>query len=169
MPPVLSWRLGALPCSGRDCRKSPMVTLPLASNCWRVITVTGAGVVRSLRRIREPVTTSSSPAVLRSAAGGGALVGTGGSGAACASGEEDGATPASAASAGCAATWVAARETATDSDSTKRSGIIGLLYLGGIESRECSILRRSRNSRRRAKPAQSQAILEIRRRTNDSG
>jgi hypothetical protein len=60
MPPVLSWKLGALPCSGIVCRKSPMDILPLCSNCSRVTTVTGAGVVRSLRRMREPVTSTSS-------------------------------------------------------------------------------------------------------------
>src|SRR5215212_4821639 len=42
-----------------------MVSLPLVSNCWRVTTVTGAGVVRSLRWMREPVTTISSVADFR--------------------------------------------------------------------------------------------------------
>ena len=37
-----------------------METLPEAVTCSRLITVTGAGVVRSLRRMREPVTTISS-------------------------------------------------------------------------------------------------------------
>ncbi len=59
-PPLLTWVLMALPCSGRLCRKSPMETLPEAVTCSRLITVTGAGVVRSLRRMREPVTTISS-------------------------------------------------------------------------------------------------------------
>ena len=51
-----------------------MVVLPLSSSCWRVSTVTGAGVVRSLRRTRDPVTRiSSSPVRLpeSSAAGAG--------------------------------------------------------------------------------------------------
>src|SRR5689334_5515900 len=57
-----------------------MVSLPLSCHCSRVSTVTGAGVVRSLRRTREPVTTISSCMFLRdcSAAGGGADVGVGG-------------------------------------------------------------------------------------------
>src|SRR5690242_11501796 len=57
-----------------------MVSLPLSCHCSRVSTVTGAGVVRSLRRTREPVTTMSSCMFLRdcSAAGGGAHVGVGG-------------------------------------------------------------------------------------------
>jgi hypothetical protein len=38
-----------------------METLPLACTCSRLSTVTGAGVVRSLRRMREPVTMISSP------------------------------------------------------------------------------------------------------------
>jgi len=82
MPPVLSWKLGALPCSGIVCRKSPMVILPLAWNCSLVTTVTGAGVVRSLRLMRDPVTTTSSVKLRRSSPGG-ALVGTAGSAPAC--------------------------------------------------------------------------------------
>ena len=39
-----------------------MVTLPLSCNCCRVRMVTGAGVVRSLRRTRVPVTRISSSA-----------------------------------------------------------------------------------------------------------
>src|SRR5229473_3289401 len=92
MPPVLSWKLGALPCSGRVCRKSPMVILPLASNCWRETTVTGAGVVRSLRRMRDPVTTICSSIGLSmgvsgaasGAAGGAAVDGVAGGGVCCA-------------------------------------------------------------------------------------
>src|SRR5581483_3567945 len=63
-----------------------MVILPLDSNCWRVTTVTGAGVVRSLRRMREPVTTTSSVRLRRSA--GGALVGADGSTACASAGAE---------------------------------------------------------------------------------
>src|SRR5438067_5351962 len=87
MPPVLSWKLGALPCSGSVCRKSPMVTLPVSWNSSRVITVTGAGVVRSLRRMRDPVTTISSSAVrLVCSGGGGAAVLTGAGGGVAAGG-----------------------------------------------------------------------------------
>src|SRR6266478_6655465 len=57
-----------------------MVILPLLSNCSLVTTVTGAGVVRSLRRMRDPVTITSSVRLRRSE--GGALVGTAGSAAA---------------------------------------------------------------------------------------
>ena len=56
-----------------------MVILPLLSNCSLVTTVTGAGVVRSLRRMRDPVTTNSSVTVCRLSVVGGALVGTVGS------------------------------------------------------------------------------------------
>src|ERR1700675_3892668 len=52
-----------------------MVILPLLSNCSLVTTVTGAGVVRSLRLMRDPVTTTSSVKSRRCSAGG-ALVGT---------------------------------------------------------------------------------------------
>src|SRR3982750_3431125 len=52
-----------------------MVILPLLSNCSLVTTVTGAGVVRSLRRMRDPVTTNSSVTPRLSGVGGGALVG----------------------------------------------------------------------------------------------
>ena len=55
-----------------------MVILPLASNCSLVTTVTGAGVVRSLRLIRDPVTTISS-VTARRWSDGGALVGAAGS------------------------------------------------------------------------------------------
>src|SRR5438105_1201988 len=73
-------------------RKSPMVSFPLLSNCSRVSTATGAGVVRSLRRMRDPVTTISSCMSRRSAAVGGAEVGTGGAsaGAAAAGGAAGG-------------------------------------------------------------------------------
>jgi hypothetical protein len=71
------------------CRKSPMVALPLCSNCSCVTTVTGAGVVRSLRRRREPVTTISSPMCSRDEAS----LGTGTSAAGC--------SP-----AGCATGWL---------------------------------------------------------------
>src|SRR5215470_14085838 len=63
LPPLLNWVLMALPCSGSACRKSPIDTLPEADTCSRLMTVTGAGVVRSLRRMREPVTTISSSAL----------------------------------------------------------------------------------------------------------
>ncbi len=63
LPPLLTWVLGALPCSGIICRKSPTLATELFSSCCRVITVTGAGVVRSLRRTREPVTVISSSAL----------------------------------------------------------------------------------------------------------
>jgi len=55
-----------------------MVILPLLSNCSLVTTVTGAGVVRSLRLMRDPVTINSSVTPRLSAVGG-ALVGTAGS------------------------------------------------------------------------------------------
>src|SRR5436190_11774899 len=58
-----------------------MVIRPLFSICDRVITVTGAGVVRSLRLRRDPVTTISSPSACRSR--GGALVGADDSVAGC--------------------------------------------------------------------------------------
>ena len=61
-PPLLTAVLIELPCSGRLCRKSPIDTLPLATTCSRLMTVTGAGVVRSLRRMRDPVTVISSSA-----------------------------------------------------------------------------------------------------------
>ncbi len=60
-PPLLSWKLGELPCSGSICRNSPSVVFPLAWICSFPMTVTGAGVVRSFRRTRVPVTTTSSP------------------------------------------------------------------------------------------------------------
>src|SRR5205823_14184866 len=56
-PPLLSWKFTPFPCSGMVCRKSPSVSFPLSCHCWRVSTATGAGVVRSLRRTRDPVTT----------------------------------------------------------------------------------------------------------------
>src|SRR5260221_4296720 len=65
-----------------------MVSLPLCSNCWREMTVTGAGVVRSLRRMREPVTTISSWTSLRSS---GAAVGAGAGAAAAGAGWASGA------------------------------------------------------------------------------
>src|ERR1700760_2302947 len=46
-----------------------MEAIPEETICSRLITVTGAGVVKSLRRTRDPVTTMSSPAALRSALG----------------------------------------------------------------------------------------------------
>ena len=46
-----------------------MLATALVVSCSRLITVTGAGVVRSLRRTREPVTTISSCACLRSPVG----------------------------------------------------------------------------------------------------
>ena len=55
-----------------------MVILPLLSNCSLVTIVTGAGVVRSLRLMRDPVTTNSS-VTPRRWSGGGALVGAAGS------------------------------------------------------------------------------------------
>ena len=55
-----------------------MVILPLLSNCSLVTIVTGAGVVRSLRLMRDPVTTNSSVTPLLSVVGG-ALVGAAGS------------------------------------------------------------------------------------------
>ncbi len=62
-PLLLTDVLVALPCSGSVCRKSPMEILPLAVTCSRLMSVTGAGVVKSLRRMREPVTTISSVAL----------------------------------------------------------------------------------------------------------
>src|SRR6266851_3806099 len=73
-PPLLTEVLIALPCSGRLCRKSPIDTLPLAITCSRLITVTGAGVVRSLRRMRDPVTMIVSSAALLPVASGVAVV-----------------------------------------------------------------------------------------------
>ncbi len=60
LPPLFTWAFTALPCSGIAWRKSPRLTLPLARIASRLITVTGAGVLRSLRRMRVPVTTISS-------------------------------------------------------------------------------------------------------------
>src|ERR1700737_4096703 len=87
LPPLLTAVLGALPCSGIICRKSPTVATELFWSCCRLSTVTGAGVVRSLRRMREPVTVISSSAVrfeggaaTVSSAGGGAAAGARGVG-----------------------------------------------------------------------------------------
>ena len=62
-PPLLTEVLIALPCAGRLWRKSPMETLPLAATRSLEMMVTGAGEVRSLRRMREPVTRISSSAL----------------------------------------------------------------------------------------------------------
>ncbi len=74
LPPLLTWVLMALPCSGRLCRKSPIETLPLATTWSLLITVTGAGVVRSLRRMRDPVTTICSSALFLVAAAASSVV-----------------------------------------------------------------------------------------------
>ncbi len=59
-PPLFQLELAPLACMGCAWRKSPRVTFPLAWSCSLVKISTGAGEVRSLRRRREPVTTTSS-------------------------------------------------------------------------------------------------------------
>ncbi len=59
-PSLFHWELMPFAWAGRDWRRSPRTTFPLAWSCSRVRITTGAGEVRSLRRRRDPVTTTSS-------------------------------------------------------------------------------------------------------------
>ena len=61
-----------LPCSGSAWRNSPIETRPAAVIWSRLSTVTGAGVFRSLRRTRVPVTTISSVAAFLAVSAGAA-------------------------------------------------------------------------------------------------
>ena len=86
-PPLFTLVFSAPPCSGCCWRNSPIVATPLAVIWSRLITETGAGVVRSLRRTREPVTTISSSPALRPTGPGvvdsGTALGGAGTGFAC--------------------------------------------------------------------------------------
>ena|SRR2546430_2719546 len=112
-----------------------MVILPLLSNCSLVTIVTGAGVVRSLRLMRDPVTTNSSVTPLLSA-GGGALVGTAGSAAPCWSAVVGGNAEGGADSVGGGVSWDCAAASPADKRRIEATWIVvrlGFMLFPSIE------------------------------------